>query len=148
MEKVILKSMVDFVLEQNNLMHHELTTADQFRIHDKIHNLAIFLKQPLNLGMFVPAKKVNGVWVVLEKPTETHEVVFNDSECLKEYQEAKDRVLFEGFKYDLVEDNVVFVFENGNEWRFDCFDMKNQTIESFTEYTLELTSTAKKQITI
>lgn len=102
MEKVILKSMVDFVLWL------DMADIRGNGKYDKMVSFAKFLNSPLNLGMFVPAKLVDGVWVVLEEPLKMDYIPFEGRqtkhpiECyesdLKEYQEAKDRVLFEGFE--------------------------------------------------
>jgi len=97
MKKLI--SMTDFDLEQ------ELELRNYFEYDNrealvKIFNYANFLKQLLEIWMFVPCKLVDGVWVVLEKPKETSEgIEAYDFDC-QEYQQAKERCLFEGFRIE------------------------------------------------
>lgn len=64
---------------------------------------AEFLTKPLELGFFVPCDDENNV---LEEPEslkgyyETHhEGMQTEKELVKEYQQAKEKVLFEGFIY-------------------------------------------------
>ena len=124
----------------------------------KILNYSDFLEQPLNLGMFVPCKLVDGVWVVLEEPVKTDRPVMNDFriKALKEYQEAKDRVLFEGFKvertfvsdgtyFDHVDIDYLVLFKkyNNSNW-FNCSEITY--LESLTMLDLTLTPTAQKQL--
>lgn len=97
-----LISMTDFVLEQGKPNN----TDSQFA--DKVMAYANFLKQHLTLSMFVPAKKVNGVWVVLEED-DLYELYLKDmyifdgnykrEEACQEYIEAKSEVLFEGCEF-------------------------------------------------
>jgi len=118
-------------------------------------NYDSFLLQKLEIWMFIPCKLVDGVWVVLEEPTETHETIFHDSESLKGYQEAKERCLFDGFditnftkgiKKTINLDNTVHVFYYENfQWNKA---IGISTIEDLIKYNLELTQTAKKQIGI
>jgi len=99
MEKLI--GMTDFVLEQGNPSN----TDSQFA--DKIMAYANFLKQPLELWMFVPCKLVNDVWVVLEGPLLSVDFWEKGdiSKELQEYQQAKERCLF--------------CIQHGNEEMFD-----------------------------
>lgn len=60
-----------------------------------------FIIQPLNLGMFVPAKEVGGKWEVLEEPIES--TFDNKQKYLMDlhlYNKYKENVLFEGFWYN------------------------------------------------
>lgn len=61
-----------------------------------------FLQQKPELWMFVPAIKKDGVWVVLEKPELYKDARSNsDIEARRfEYNEALDRVLFDGWKLE------------------------------------------------
>lgn len=185
MEKVILKSMTDFVLEQR-MSTEKVNESSFYQIqshiysyYDKIFAYAEFLRQPLNLRMFVPAKLVDGVWVVLEEPKYDKLDRYckkekcdcdNDTEVenytcrFKEYQEAKDRVIFEGFcimedKHYSTKREIIWMPDNITQvWRrltfhsgkievhfFDCYD-EFKTIENLVKYNLELTPTAQKQI--
>jgi hypothetical protein len=109
MEKLI--SMTDFVLEQSSILRH---SGDSFNIkkYDYIirsEYYAKFLKQPLELWMFVPCNKNNNV---LEEPLhiELYEGDTYDIDCL-EYQQAKERCLFKGFIF-LEGNKKVFHIEN------------------------------------
>jgi hypothetical protein len=89
MENLI--SMTDFVLEveknsytkteKYNIIEWQ-TKCDSF---DKIINYAKFLKQPLELWMFVPCDSEDNV---LEEPI---------SHQLETYEKAKERCLFHGY---------------------------------------------------
>lgn len=151
MDKLI--GMTDFVLKNYTTKG---AVKDLYKRMISFYNYANFLGQILELWMFVPSKLVNGVWVVLEEPKN----VFSDSPDKKtsemyqnsslfiEYQEAKDRVLFEGFlfyKYDNESFSLDLSDSDGSETF--CF-MKNETIEDLLtfDYEFKLTPTAKKQI--
>ena len=96
-----LIGMTDFVLEQYKNNYHANTPT-------RILNYANFLKQPLELWMFVPCKLVDGVWVVLEEPEKYKnwinyeysgtDIGFDDEKLCREYQQAKEKCLFEGFE--------------------------------------------------
>lgn len=148
--------MVAFVLKTYD------EVSDPLDSEQMMFDYAKFLSQKLELWMFVPCKLVGGVWVVLEEPINAHDprktglnncMNLHDYERkLKEFQEAKDRVLFEGFK----------VIDKGNQywvlfdeykikiWKDDGFTETNEgalsTIEDLTKHNLELTRTAQKQI--
>jgi hypothetical protein len=81
-----LISMTDFAINQNSIVGDYRKT---------VFNYAKFLKQPLELGMFIPCDEENNF---LEPPLhiELYEGDSYDSDCEK-YQEAKSRVLFDGF---------------------------------------------------
>ena len=83
MRKLI--GMVDFVCE--NTYKWEL-----------ILNYANFLKQPLELGMFVPCDE-DGNLIEHPRPIEGDlgNIIYKD--LFYKYKQAKERVLFEGFQY-------------------------------------------------
>lgn len=149
MEKVVLKSVI---AHSDYFEELPISKKDCWDLHRLYVN---FVKQILELWMFVPAKLVDGVWVVLEEP-------FNDGQndqyylsALDEYQEAKERVLFEGFEYDkhtnqLKNNDNMYLFFGA---RYCDVYYKNETkflesIEEITKYNLVLTESAKKQIGI
>jgi hypothetical protein len=133
-----------------------------------LHKYKDFLKQILELWMFVPCKLVDGVWVVLEynpmfndyemvkeialkttteKGSETHNLYIT----LKEYQEAKDRVLFEGFKWingqHISNDDIDIYFDSDGVKAYNGFKRTDLcSIEKLVEFKIELTPTAQKQI--
>jgi hypothetical protein len=162
MEKLI--SMTDFVLEQSSILRH---SGDSFNIkkYDYIirsEYYAKFLKQPLELWMFVPCNKNNNV---LEEPLhiELYEGDTYDIDCL-EYQQAKERCLFKGFeitkdKYKSIEREFVYIpntvkqvyrkliYNTGefNTFFFDYYE-EFRVVEQLVKYDLTLTPTALKQI--
>jgi len=114
------------------------------------NNFDDFLSQALEIWQFVPCKLVDGVWVVLEEPKLQHsfdskgsEIVYNKKyeESLEEYEDAKKRVLFEGFGY---EHTTVIKHENY------IFSIEEKTIESLIKIKCfpELTKTAVNKIGI
>jgi len=101
-----LVSMIDFVLDHETLIDWNTTEFASWEYSNDVNNYATFLNQPLNIGMFVPAIEVEGKWEVLEMPKEyelftaykgalVNNVSFDIS---RQYQQAKDKVLFEGVK--------------------------------------------------
>ena len=111
-----LISMTDFVLEQtknfNAVVYDDLETAS-INLIERIENYANFLNQPLKLEMFVPCNE-NGN--VLEEPKRWKDYLqYPDSfdgnkewDELYDYQQAKEKVLFEGFKIYDYKLNVFF----------------------------------------
>lgn len=107
-----------------------------------------FLKQPLELWMFVPCKLVDGVWAVLEEPDADYYMKVTEKD-LKEYQEAKDRVLFKGFEIDydrIVKNNEIRIQFNDYSTYLNNSKTVISTIEHLVKHNLELTPTALKQI--
>lgn len=99
MEELI--SMTDFVLEQSIKINGEKSKIISY---DKIENYANFLKQPLKLDMFVTCDEDGNV---LEEPKSWNDyLAYPDSFDgniewyeLYAYEQAKEKVLFGGFKY-------------------------------------------------
>lgn len=87
-----LISMTDFVLEQI-----EINSFDEDKM-SKIWKYAKFLKQPLELWMFVPCKLVDGAWRALERLNGGMRE--QDERRHKEYQQAKERCLFDWVEID------------------------------------------------
>jgi len=102
MKKLI--SMVAFVLQETKLWSGN--EYESYEIAKSCLKYAQFLIQKLELWMFVPCKLVDGVWIALEKPEfpkyenrRAHDGLAELYDFqLKEYEEAKERCLFEGFK--------------------------------------------------
>ena len=137
METFRLKSMTDFVLEQiknfNAVVYDDLETAS-INLIERIENYANFLKQPLKLEMFVPCDEEGNFLEepIFHEPNNENEIG-NYQILIDEYQEAKQRVLFE------------------YQWEFknwDSSDMENSIIEDLLsdELIYTLTATAKKEI--
>lgn len=146
-----LISMTDFVLEQKEKVNKH---AIPYRIESlhKIENYAKFLKQPLELWMFVPCDK-NGN--VLEEPLHYTEFTRNET---NKYQQAKERCLFEGFYVSEGKDTTPTDVKSVTNGKFHFFWFNNikkwylsqgfSIIEDLTEerYNIQLTPTALKQI--
>ena len=175
METFRLISMTDFVLGQR--MTTEEVSASSFydiqthiyKYYDKVFNYATFLKQPLQLGFFVPCDE-NGN--VLEEPqmrpernSFDEEDVDYDAQELYEYIEAKKRVLFKDSvfyekKPHFQTKRILIMLNNKPDFRiynqFNYWDGRiekqyfpnneNLTIEDLVNFKLELTDSAIEQI--
>ena len=92
-----LISMTDFVLEQYE------STKNPTIFEETVHNYANFLKQPLTLGMFVPCDDDGNV---LEIPTkENSNNTIDHYSKLMDYNDAKSKVLFNGFSNSKISDS-------------------------------------------
>ncbi len=140
-----LISMTDFVLEQ----------AEKCSIHDRsghfhilMRDYANFLKQRLELWMFVPCDKEGRVIKCLENIVEYYVEGEQGKYFLQDeqYKKAKERVLFENIKtvhLDQADDYEVTVeLIKGYGFEIDL----NGTVEEVIFAALELTPTALKQI--
>ena len=155
-----LKSMTDFVLEQNNIEFKNKGRWDEARWQNSLR-YANFLKQPLTLSMFVPCGDDGQV---LEEPSNYKE--WNKKECewwdnyteCLGYQQAKERCLFDVFEMikDSTNKTVTMVWETKEHQKLPKdrkvigfgFSKRNQgTIENYIHYNLTLTQTAINQIT-
>lgn len=124
-----LISMTDFVLEQDE---KRVGMRDYCNL---IVNYANFLKKPLELWMFAPCDE-NGN--VLDEFVHIVEGGFS-----REYQEAKERCLFEGCVYDDVMQEI------RSEKGIVLFHLPKKelfTVEMLVKYNLRLTATEIKQI--
>ncbi len=132
--------MTDFVLEQYKNNYHANTPT-------RILNYANFLKQPLELWMFVPCDEDGNVL----KFNYPQNKVFDDIAQIqfeKQYQQAKERCLFDvecidisngvfkGLKFGSIEYNITTKI-----FFYGC-----KIVEDIIEYNLQLTQTAIKQI--
>jgi len=133
-----LISMVDFVISQWSI---DLTPIQR----ERIQKYANFLKQALKLGMFVPCDENDVPLVEPEMDmffTATTDGMAIYENAVYDYQQAKDRVLFEGFEIHsgyLYKESVCL---------FQISECKLYTIEhllSFEELDLTLTASAIKQ---
>jgi len=114
-----LVSMIDFVF---NMRQNK--SKDNIRRFWSCEKYANFLNQPLNIGMFVPAIEVGGKWEVLEMPTPniSDSGNWNFQARENQYQQAKDRVLFEGLEcvgvgngfITIIKGNVMFTASDVN----------------------------------
>lgn len=132
MKKLI--SMTDFVLEQKLMLNIQ---GYEKKFISNVSNYANFLKQPLELEMFVPVDEEGNVF---EEPIETVGGVELYSE---KYQNAKEKVLFEGCVYD--DEMEVVRSDNGTDL-FYIPESSIYTIETLMERELQLTESAIKQL--
>ena len=144
-----LKSMTDFVLNEYNermdtpYNDGALVESDAY----KWVRYAKFLKQALKLEMFVPCDDEGNV---LEEPYKYMDIqtigsmnsFATEQECSdsEAFHKAKEKVLFEGFE---VENDLLIIPNFGKQ---DIKNIKGLTIEALTEFEIELTPTAIKQI--
>ncbi len=160
-----LISMTDFVLEQ--IGNHDCNTNkdseynDLFVFKNTIENYAKFLKQPLTIGMFVPCDRKGNFltepktyqdWLKAMKIDEMNCFAQGYGGCAK-FDEAKERVLFEGKrldKYEVFEDCVILndriIFSKSGKVFAIHKSEEYKTVEGIVSYDLEITPTALKQI--
>ena len=135
-----LISMTDFVLQEKTGGQQVNSITSQLYYELRIiKKYADFLKQPLKLEMFVPCDD-NGN--VLEDII-GHGMIHNYSEKLKQYEQAKDKVLFDGFDIYSNGDlhNAFVTFESS---RLEIMNVEN-LITDF-QYSFYLTPNAIKRI--
>lgn len=111
-----------------------------------IHNYANFLKQPLEIWMFVTCDD-NGV--VLDEPKTTNIQDANfDIDEMENWNKAKDRVLFEGFTFKEIKTSYEHYYIVNNEKITWLSWNKSKTVENLLDYNQEikLTKSAIKQI--
>jgi hypothetical protein len=155
-----LISMTDLVIERCNEKISFMTPMEKVKravdAFNEIINYANFLKQPLTLGMFVPCDE-NGN--VLEEPKEEDyfdsgfNLEFNQKHfkdvILPEYQQAKERVLFEGVSIKEF-GRVIITNSKGIENTIANANIKkcipNWTIETLINWEITLTESAIKQL--
>jgi len=150
-----LIGMTDFVLEQREIYVNDRLTKANIGLHvylSKTSNYANFLKQPLELWMFVPCGE-NGNVLELPHPSNYNmqaDVAYDlYNEDIQVFMKAKERVLFEGFEIKdglsvCDENSIIHVFWNyENIWKLS---KGISTIEDLVKYNLTLTQTAKNKI--
>ena len=140
--------MTDFCLE----ILDENPPYNEVLMLTKISNYANFLKQPLQLGFFVPTDSEGNVLpepqMRPERNSFDEEDVDYDAQELYEYIEAKKRVLFKGFELYNDENTIRYnnIFIEKQDFK------KGLIIESLKSYcsttSIELTDSAIKQIGI
>ena len=146
-----LIKMTDFVLEQNK---NTETLKNNFV---NCAAYAKFLKQPLTLGMFVPCDE-KGNDLVNDNLTEYDREMYFEEE--QEYQQAKERCLFNGFEFTVSQKfSTVNKIKNSIHWytkdrlylttkKEDGYHSYFQlfTVEDLIQCELQLTQTAIKQL--
>jgi hypothetical protein len=119
-----LIKMTDFVLEQDD---DDLTKQKI----ESIFNYANFLKQPLKLEMFVPCVDNE---LIIERHYQYFDNEKEHENYIKEIEEAKEKVLFEGFKVKISLREINALID------------LTSTIEDLTRFDLTLTESAIKKL--
>jgi hypothetical protein len=141
-----LISMKDFVLEQGKKTGNDCSDLKWIEI---IINYANFLNQPLTLGMFVPCG-FDGNIIELPPPSSVAWSIDGKNQYdvgCEIYQQAKERVLFEGFDTKFVqgvhEKYYTVFFNNDTAW---ISWNESKKVEDLLRLEPTLTPTAIKQI--
>ena len=138
-----LISTTDFVIQKEK----EYQFRDDCEFAYIVRKYANFLKQPLKLEMFVPCDEYGNF---LEEPCDYKYWIKDDENgayegqneymCIK-YQQAKEKVLFEGFEF-----NGKYV-KYSEDWLYlDEEICEAETIEFLITYNINLTPNAIKEI--
>jgi len=146
MKKLI--SMTDFVLDQSEILHKEQKNRNfNLGMLDFATNsikYARFLKQPLELWMFVPCDKDGNVLAEKSIFNTTDEDYIFYSDDFDKYQKAKERCLFDGFELK-GETEFSWIFKHNGI--FPIMISKQRNIEylvTILKREIELTQTAIK----
>lgn len=139
MDKLISNTDFGFYVRELDINDHKKLELRE--------NYDLFLKQPLTLGMFIPCDMDGNV---LKEPERRCGLVgydeqhydFDDDE-LREYQEAKDRVLFKGLTIDSIFDSHWYFLNDNNDL---VGAERSKSVEYLVGLDLILTESAKKQI--
>lgn len=136
-----LTSMTDFVLDIDT----KIETEEMFELHgiDLIFNYAKFLKQPLKLEMFVPCDEMGEIM----NYEEIKQSVIEGTDSWDAYEQAKEKVLFEGF--ELVDGYAIHIDEDDIIHLNEDLCLFFKSIEGFERLMvlkIKLTENALKQI--
>ena len=149
-----LISMADYVLKQAGILKEEgMYTKDlQSHTFHKYVTYANFLKTPLELGMFVPCDEDGNV---LKEPKGFHDYMegvrmglsFKGSynETKEQYQQAKERVIFEGAEMDSL--NIIMHGDKFVTTKFRI-EVAEETIEDMINHNLTLTPAKAKELNL
>lgn len=150
-----LISMTDFVLneqKETSIKEMDLSFSDRsLKKLSRIYRYANFLKQPLKLEMFVPCDEEGNV---LEEPTEDIKNEFGSGyasnqekqlldDLIEEWEQAKEKVLFEGFTIDDFEIDKSGVMLNSKKWQ-SVWMIEGRTVEEMVYTHATLTPSAIK----
>lgn len=119
------------IAEHSDILHNTelMSMSERWKLH---RERVEFGRQKPELWMFMPCKLVDGAWVVLEEPNyKANELQLQDE--WKDYLEAKERVIFEGFEYEKKSKMIV-----SNDFGMDSEDLYLLTIEDLVKYNLIL----------
>ena len=161
MEKKYLKSMVESVKEQKQILKFEPLPTNEKLLDFAINVIKreeLISQQP-NIGMFVPAVCENGVWRVLEEPkhldykqkNQFNELVFisehhKNRYCdeYEQYQQAQSKVIFKGFEIvnknfcQFITDGKCYAFYKEDNDKLQQWKTEIHTLEDLVKFNLEL----------
>jgi len=143
-----LISMTDYCQEVSSEFMSPKKPFDKNYWFGKILKYSDFLKQPIELCMFVPCDKDGNV---LEEPTHYGKSIETMRELLKEYKQAKERCLFKGFEIIHKDKHRITIDCDFLELDFNLIKNKfenHKTTEDLVKYNLQLTPTAQKLIVL
>ena len=141
MERYYLMSSKDFGKTLNNK-----NDRDYRFFRDNYDN---FLEQPLTLGMFVPCDKSGDVIDNLSRYPSDQEYL--NVELDEQYQQAKERVLFEGFEVTYKSNISIFINDVNIRFNLDGSIKSNSVflvVEDLLRRDVTLTESAIKQLGI
>lgn len=163
MKKLI--PMTDFVLKRSLKQNEKPQDNESFMtsFHKKIVAYANFLKQPLELGMFVPVDEAGNVlkfpstdqygYYDATHPAEQSGWMYEGGEskyyeALKQWEEAKEKVLFEDFEFFEIQEDEISGYVNNKKLDivFSFPNNRGYTIEDLCQCNVELTPSAIKTI--
>ena len=138
-----LISMTDYVLNMEKAIDNRKLCLVY------IVSYANFLKQPLTLGMFVPCDEEGNVLEEYIKTThenhlDKYSICRHISKTEIKYQQAKDKVLFEGFEICNRTSNIDCVVCKDDHISLKL--LKGKTVEDLIYLNLKLTPNAIKQL--
>ena len=143
--------LIEFVLDKNDFKSYRKNA-------EKIRAYAEFLNQDLKLWMFIPCDKEGNV---LEEPLKYNEwfseykkgfIHEYDSLVMKQYQEAKSKVLFKGFTIARINKDYVKIkhknLSTSYSYKTNKFHLIGvlDKVSDLVNYNLTLTQTAQTQI--
>lgn len=140
------------IIRTSDLEHHKYWDRLEDRcesdnlIAKKYRLFLEFLETELQLNHFIPVKKVDGKWVVLEEPKDVQP--YNDDNNYIEFKKAQNNVLFKDCTYELInpkkKDRYYVIYHNESivwvSWN------KSKTIQDLISLDLELTQNAIDKI--
>ena len=141
MKKYLNKSMAEFVLDQKQLLEQLKNWNDALYYFFKIIYYANVLSETPELCHFIPCDEND---VPLEKPIEYSGMDSDALYTVEQYQQACDRVLFEGCKVLEYNGKVAYI-ECGNQLFGIGFKKgKIKTFEDLIKHNLPLTDNGAK----
>lgn len=118
-----------------------LTRLEYLEWYEKVrNNFDNFLKQPSKLEMFVPCYFRDGIAIPY-----TNETTISSIELFNEYEQAKEKVLFQGFEIVINKEGEKVIL--GDYTCLKVSNLENLDIEYLVKYVhIKLTPNAIKQL--